>query len=82
MNGMTTIAIAKYPQYPWPYLMMFVKPTKEIVIDRMMINAEIAMRRLTGFSILLKILEFSKRETNANVVVTPVDVKQRINVMP
>ena len=34
------------------------------------------MRRLTGFSTLLKILEFSKRETNANVVVTPVDVKQ------
>lgn len=78
MNGMTTIAIAKYPQYPWPYLMMFVKPTKEIVIDRMMINAEITMRRLTGFSTLL----FSKRETNANVVVTPFDVKQRINVMP
>ena len=66
------IAIAKYPQYPYPYLIIFVNPAKEIVMDTIIIKADTIILFFTGFSTFFKTRIFSKRATNPNVVVTAV----------
>ena len=76
------IAIAKYPQYPYPYLIIFVNLAKEIVMDTIIIKADTIILFFTGFSTFFKTRIFSKLATNPNVVVTAVEIKQSNKQIP
>ena len=63
-------------------MIIFVRPTSEMVIDSIIINAETTALRTLCDLIFLNTLWFSKRATKPKVVVTPVEMRHRSRQMP